>query len=192
MSDLIEIRWHGRGGQGAKTASNLVGKTASKMGKDIQAFPEYGPERMGAPVQAFNRISDQEFSKHCQISNPDCVVVLDPTLLDVVDVTDGVPEDGVLVINSKEEAQKIKDKLDFSGEVWTIDAYEISQEEMGQPIPNTPMIGAFLKGGKILDKEEFMENIKSVLQKKFGDEEVAEMNLAAIKRAYEEVKNNES
>ncbi len=192
MSKLVEIRWHGRGGQGAKTASNLVGKTASKMGKDIQAFPEYGPERMGAPVQAFNRISDQEFTKHCQISNPDCVVVLDPTLLDVVDVIDGVPEDGVLIVNSKEDGEKIKEKLGFSGEVWTADAYEISQEEMGRPIPNTPMVGAFLKGSKLLDYEEFMENIKPVLKQKFGDEKIAEKNLAAIKRAYKEVKNHES
>lgn len=189
MSELTEIRWHGRGGQGAKTASTLVGRAAAEMGRDIQAFPEYGPERMGAPVQAFNRISDEEFSIHCQISSPGCVVVLDPTLLEVVDVTEGVPEDGVLVVNSREDAGKIKERLDFAGEVWTVDAYKISQEEMGRPIPNTPMIGALIRASEVLDFEEFREKLKPVLEDKFGPNGIAGKNLAAIDRAYEEVKS---
>ncbi len=187
MSELIEVRWHGRGGQGAKTASDIVGKTAAEMGKDIQAFPEYGPERMGAPVQAFNRISDEEFTIHCQIKSPDFVVVLDPTLLEAVDVTEGVKDEGSIVINSTEKPAEMKEKLDgFSGEVWTVDAYKISQEEMGRPIPNTPMVGALIKASGVLEHEEFMEKVQKVLDKKFS-RDVVDKNLKAMKRAYEEV-----
>jgi pyruvate ferredoxin oxidoreductase gamma subunit len=100
MASLTEIRWHGRGGQGSKTASILLGKVAAKTGKNIQAFPEYGPERMGAPVLAFNRISDEDITVHCQVTNPGIVVVLDPTLLESVDVTAGVPDDGTIIINT--------------------------------------------------------------------------------------------
>ncbi|MFW6308794.1 MAG: 2-oxoacid:acceptor oxidoreductase family protein [bacterium] len=188
MAKLTELRWHGRGGQGAKTASTLLGKVAAKTGKRIQAFPEYGPERMGAPVLAFNRISDENISIHCQVSKPDIVVVLDPTLLDVVDVTEGLSADGVIIVNTTDDSKTIKEKLDFDGEVRTVDAYKISREEMGRPIPNTPMIGALIKSTDLLPFDEFIDYIEDELKKKFSHKpEIVDMNLDAIKRAYEEV-----
>ncbi len=188
MASLTEIRWHGRGGQGGKTASILLGKVASKTGKNIQAFPEYGPERMGAPVLAYNRISEDEITVHCQVTEPNIVAVLDPTLLDVVDVTEGVPADGKIVVNSKEEASKIKEKLGFAGEVWTVDAYGVAEKEIGIPFPNTPMLGAVMKATQLADIEDFKESIRPELEKKFTHKpEVVEKNIAAIDRAYKEV-----
>lgn len=188
MDNLTEIRWHGRGGQGAKTACMLLGKVAAKTGKRIQAFPEYGPERMGAPVLAYNRISDENITIHCQVTEPEIVVVLDPTLLDVVDVTEGVSADGIIIVNSTESAEDIKEKIDFAGEVKTVDAYQISREEMGRPIPNTPMIGALIKATNLLAYDSVIDNIEDELEKKFSDKpEIVEKNVAAIQRAYEEV-----
>ncbi|GAB6138946.1 2-oxoacid:acceptor oxidoreductase family protein [Halanaerobaculum tunisiense] len=188
MASLTEIRWHGRGGQGAKTASILLGKVAAKTGKHIQAFPEYGPERMGAPVLAYNRISGDEITVHCQVTEPSIVAILDPTLLDVVDVTAGVPEDGVIVVNTEKEAGTIKDKFDFAGEVWTVDAYGVANKEIGRPYPNTPMLGGLMKATDLLSFEDFLNQIKVELEKKFAHKpEVVDKNLAAIERAYKEV-----
>ncbi|TDX51314.1 2-oxoacid:acceptor oxidoreductase family protein [Orenia marismortui] len=190
MSDLIEIRWHGRGGQGSKTASILLGKVAAKTGKNIQAFPEYGPERMGAPVLAYNRISDKEITVHCQVTEPDIVAVLDPTLLDVVDVTEGVPDNGIVIINTEIAASKLKDKIEFKGELYTVDAYGISTEEIGAPFPNTPMLGALIKTTDLLDFEGFVSEMKNEFKKKFAHKpEVIEGNINSMKRAYQEVKS---
>jgi len=188
MDNLTEVRWHGRGGQGAKTASILLGKVAAKTDKRIQAFPEYGPERMGAPVLAYNRISDKKITIHCQVTEPEIVVVLDPTLLDVVDVTEGVSSDGIIVVNTKESPSAIKEKINFEGKVSTVDAYKISREEIGRPIPNTPMIGAMIKASNILTFDEVITFLEDELKKKFASKpEIVEKNVAAINRAYEEV-----
>ena len=190
MASLTEVRWHGRGGQGGKTASILLGKVAAKSGKNIQAFPEYGPERMGAPILAYNRISEDEITLHCQVTEPGIVSVLDPTLLDVVDVTKGVPTDGTIVVNSKDDADTIKDKLDFDGDVWTVDAYGVAEKEIGKPFPNTPMLGALMKATGLINFDDFIAGMETELEKKFAHKpEVIDKNLAAIKRAYQEVAN---
>lgn len=189
MNKLMEIRWHGRGGQGSKTASILLGKVASDVGKNIQAFPEYGPERMGAPVLAFNRISDDDLTVHCQIEEPQIVVVLDPTLIGTVDVTAGLKEDGVIIVNSDKTPAAIRKQLGFQGgKVYTVDANLISEEEIGRTFPNTPMLGALVMVSKVLDPDDFLEHIKKEFSKKFADKkEVVVGNVRSIERAYQEV-----
>ena len=141
MSKTIEIRWHGRGGQGAKTAALLLADVAFQTGKYVQGFPEYGPERMGAPITAFNRISDEQIRLHSNIYEPDCVVVVDETLLEAVDVTAGLKEDGAIVVNTAKSAEEIRPRLSgFAGRVVTIDARAISEECLGKYFPNTPML----------------------------------------------------
>lgn len=189
MSRLMEIRWHGRGGQGSKTASILLGKVASDAGKNIQAFPEYGPERMGAPVLAYNRISDEDLTVHCQIEEPQIVVVLDPTLIGTVDVTAGLKEDGIIIVNSDKKPSDIRKSLDFhGGKIYTVDANRISEEEIGRTFPNTPMLGALVKVSGVLDPDVFRDHIKKEFTKKFTDKkEVIAGNLRSIERAYQEV-----
>ncbi|MFA5146988.1 MAG: 2-oxoacid:acceptor oxidoreductase family protein [Candidatus Omnitrophota bacterium] len=191
MKDLIEIRWHGRGGQGAKTAALLLADAALTSGKYIQAFPEYGPERMGAPVTSFNRLSSKPIVLHSGVLSPDVVVVLDPTLTEAVDVTEGMPAGGVLLINTDKAPSLIKDELKVPGgiKVFTVDASTISKETIGRDIPNTPMLGALIKATGLLDFKEMLEDTKKKLQKKFKSKpEVIEGNLKAIERAYNEVK----
>ncbi len=189
MGDLTEIRWHGRGGQGSKTASILLGKVASEVGKNIQAFPEYGPERMGAPVLAYNRISDDELTVHCQIEEPQIVVVLDPTLIGTVDLTAGLPRDGTVIVNTEQSPDKIRQLLGLSeGSVYTVDANRISEEEIGRTFPNTPMLGALVKITEVVDPEQFVDYIRREFKKKFADkEEVIDGNIRSIERAYQEV-----
>ncbi|HNS33283.1 MAG TPA: 2-oxoacid:acceptor oxidoreductase family protein [bacterium] len=190
MEDMFEIRWHGRGGQGAKTAALLFGDAALATGKYIQAFPEYGPERMGAPVQSFNRISPQPIRLHSGIENPDVVLVLDVTLVGQVDVTRGLDtEKGVLIINTPLSPDDMKKKLGYTGKVCTVDASAISTETIGRNIPNTPMIGALVKITGMLELEALLEDTRKKLTVKFRNRpEVIEGNLQAIKRAYNEVK----
>lgn len=192
MKDLIEIRWHGRGGQGAKTAALLLGDAALASGKYIQAFPEYGPERMGAPVASFNRISSKPILLHSGVTNPDVVAVLDPTLMESVNVTEGVPEGGTILVNTNKTPQEIKQELGLKGniKVFTVDASTISKETIGREIPNTPMLGALIKATGILNFKEMLEDTKAKLEKKFKSKpEVIEGNLKAIERAYNEVKS---
>jgi pyruvate ferredoxin oxidoreductase gamma subunit len=186
---LLEIRWHGRGGQGAKTAALLFGDAAVETGKYIQAFPEYGPERMGAPVFAFNRISDKPILQHCGIKAPKIVVVLDPTLMETVDVTEGLPDDGVILVNTQKSAEEIKKELGLTTQkVYAIDASKISKEILKRDLPNTPMLGALIKASKLLEFEPMIESVKSRLKKKFPNRpDVIDGNIKAIKRAYEEV-----
>ena len=191
MKGMTEIRWHGRGGQGAKTAALLLGEAAINAGKYVQAFPEYGPERMGAPVASFDRISDKEITIHSPIIAPDTVLVLDETLIDSIDVCKGLPEKGgVLIVNTpytKEETQK---KITWKGKLIVIDASKIAVETIGKPIPNTPMMGALIGATGIMDINHLIEDTKHKLEKKFRSKpEVIEGNLKAIQRAYEEVKN---
>jgi len=186
---MFEIRWHGRGGQGAKTAALLFGEAAVSTGKYIQAFPEYGPERMGAPVSSFNRISSSPIRIHSGIENPDVVVVLDVSLIEQVNILDGLdPEKGILIVNTSEKPEEIKKRLNFNGNVYTIDATKISIETIGRDIPNTPMMGALVKVTGILDIKELLEDTKKKLEVKFRHKpEVIEGNLKAIERAYNEV-----
>ena len=187
---LLEIRWHGRGGQGAKTAALLFGDAAVETGKYIQAFPEYGPERMGAPVFAFNRIADKPIHQHCGIKSPRIVVVLDPTLMDTVDVTDGLPADGVVLVNTQKTAAEIKKQLGLTTqEVYVVDASKIAKEILKRDIPNTPMLGALIKVSKLLEFEPMLKSVHDRLQKKFPTRpDVVEGNIEAMKRAYEEAK----
>ena len=191
MKELTEIRWHGRGGQGAKTAALLFADAALAQGLYIQAFPEYGPERMGAPVTAFDRISSKPILLHSGVINPSIVIVLDPTLVESVDVTEGVGQDGVILVNTEKTPADVKKELGITGsiKVFTVDASTISKETIGREIPNTPMLGALIKATGILDFKEMLEDTKHKLEKKFKSKpEVIEGNLKAIERAYNEVK----
>jgi len=190
MSEITEIRWQGRGGQGAKTAALLFGELALETGKYIQAFPEYGPERMGAPMQAFNRLSDKPLSLHCQVATPDIVVILDPTLIGKIEVTAGLKEGGKIIVNTSNSPQKMREELKVSSsvQVFTVDAGAISKECLGKEIPNTPLMGALIKVG-LLNLEEVLGTLKKELEKKFRTKpEVIEGNIKAVQRAYSEVK----
>jgi pyruvate ferredoxin oxidoreductase gamma subunit len=192
VENLIEIRWHGRGGQGAKTAALLLGDAALASGKFIQAFPEYGPERMGAPVSSFNRLSSKTILIHSGVTNPNIVIVLDPTLTESVDVAEGMPDDGVLLVNTDKSPEDIRKEIGIKGriKVFTVDASTISKETIGRDIPNTPMLGALIKATGLLDFKEMLEDTKGKLQKKFKSKpEVIEGNLKAIERAYNEVRS---
>jgi 2-oxoacid:acceptor oxidoreductase gamma subunit (pyruvate/2-ketoisovalerate family) len=185
LKDILEYRWHGRGGQGAWTASELLARTALLEGKFIQSFPEFGPERMGAPVTAFTRISTKPIRIHCAVYDPDVVVVLDPTLLKTVPVTAGLNKDeDVIVINSADEPAKLKRELKIEkGSVWTIPATEIALKVLGSPITNTAMLGAVAKATHVVSTESIGETVKVRFRK-----DIAEKNLAVIKQAYEEAK----
>ncbi|MDR1997407.1 MAG: 2-oxoacid:acceptor oxidoreductase family protein [Candidatus Margulisbacteria bacterium] len=188
MTDTIEIRWHGRGGQGAKTAALLVADAAIATGKMAQAFPEYGPERMGAPVKAFNRISEQEIRVHCAVEHPGIVLVLDETLIDSVNVLEGVPDNGTIIINTEQKPEDYQKKLNFKGSVFTVNASGIARKNIGLNKPNTPMLGALIKATGILDYAKMLEDTTHKLQKKFKNKpEVIEGNVKAIQDAYEEV-----
>ena len=193
MGKLTEIRWHGRGGQGAKTAALLFADAALGEGLYIQAFPEYGPERMGAPVQSFDRLSDEPITIHCGVTNPSVVVVLDPTLIGKVDVTQGLPDDGAIIINTSETPKDIKAKLGLTkGKVYTVDASAISRETIGKDIPNTPMLGALAKVTGLINFERMVEDNRKKLTLKFKNRpEIIEGNIKSIQRAYQEVKGEE-
>lgn len=190
MRKLTEIRWHGRGGQGAKTASLLLADVAFSTGLYIQGFPEYGPERMGAPITAYNRLSDQPLRVHSNIYNPDYVVVVDETLLEPVDVTAGLKEAGAIVINTaKDPADVIPLLKGYKGRVYTIDAAKISIETIGKNIPNTPMLAAVVKASGFMDEKEFIENMRDSFKHKFAAKpEVIEGNMKALEISLREVK----
>ena len=190
MDNMIEIRWHGRGGQGAKTASLLLADAAFNTGKYIQGFPEYGPERMGAPITAYNRISETPITIHSNIYEPDYVVVVDDTLLESVDVTSGLKETGAIVINTTKSAEYLKKALkEYSGEVYTIDARKISEEALGRYFPNTPMLATIVKVSKIMTDDELLEDMKGSFKHKFAKKpEVIDGNMKALEMALQEVK----
>ena len=190
MKDLIEIRWHGRGGQGAKTASLLLADAAFNTGKYIQGFPEYGPERMGAPMTAYNRISTTPIRVHSNVYEPDYVVVVDDTLLTAVDVTSGLKEDGAILINTTKTIDEIKPLLKgYNGSVYTIDARKISVDALGRYFPNTPMLAAIVKVTGIMTDEEFLNDMQSSFKHKFAKKpEVIPGNMQAVEVALKEVK----
>ena len=190
MSNLIEIRWHGRGGQGAKTASLLLADAAFNTGKYIQGFPEYGPERMGAPITAYNRISDEPITIHSNIYEPDYVVVVDDTLLTSVPVTAGLKKEGAIVINTTKSPEKLKELLKgYEGAIFTIDARKISEEALGKYFPNTPMLAAIVKVTGIMTDEELLADMKNSFKHKFAKKpEVIDGNMKALELALKEVK----
>ena len=187
---LVEIRWQGRGGQGAKTASLLLADAAFNTGKYIQGFPEYGPERMGAPITAYNRISDNPIRIHSNIYEPDYVVVVDDTLLESVDVTAGLKESGAIVINTTKDAVELSKLLNgYKGKIYTIDARKVSMETLGRYFPNTPMLAAIVKVSSIMNDEEFLSDMEGSFKHKFAKKpEVIEGNMKALKMALQEVK----
>jgi pyruvate ferredoxin oxidoreductase gamma subunit len=189
MQQMTEVRWHGRGGQGAKTAALLFAEAALEQGKHCQAFPEYGPERTGAPVKAFDRISEDPIYLHCDVKAPQLVVVLDATLMREVDVTEGLSENGRVIVNTHRSPADVAKQLGLPAErVFTLDASGISLATIQRNIPNTPMLGALAKLTGMLDFERLMEETKHKLEKKFARKpEVIEGNLAAMRRGYEEV-----
>ncbi|MEE1314790.1 MAG: 2-oxoacid:acceptor oxidoreductase family protein [Faecalimonas sp.] len=189
MSNLTEIRWHGRGGQGAKTAALLLADVAFKTGKYVQGFPEYGPERMGAPITAYNRISDKQIRVHSNIYDPQYVVVVDESLLETVDVTKGLKEDGAILINTASSKEQLIPHLKgYKGKVYTIDAHKVSMETMGKYFPNTPLLAAIVKVAGIMDEETFLNEMESSFKHKFASKpEVIEGNMAALKMAMQEV-----
>lgn len=188
---MTEIRWHGRGGQGAKTAALLLAEAAIDVGKYAQAFPEYGPERTGAPVRAFTRISDAPIRLHSPVENPDIVAVFDPTLLEVVDVTEGLSDNGVLLVNTPASKDEILDKLARKDgfKLYVIDATKVALDTIGRPIPNTVMLGALVGATDVLPFDVLVEDLRQMFSKKFSPA-IADMNVEAVKRAYEEVKKS--
>ncbi len=187
MKDLVEVRWHGRGGQGAKTASQFLAEAALDAGKNIQAFPEYGPERAGAPIKTYTRISSEKINLHCTVSNPGYVVVIDPTLLSPK-IVEGLPDDGVLLVNTKEAPDAIREKTGFKkGTVATVDATQISMDTLGRSMPNMPMLGALIKIAPLVKLEALDARIRAKFLKKIGEEKT-NANIEGIKRAYKEVK----
>ena len=189
MNNLIEIRWHGRGGQGAKTASLLLADAAFNTGKYIQGFPEYGPERMGAPITAYNRISNDPITIHSNIYEPDYVVVVDDTLLETVDVAAGLKETGAIIINTtKDNDYLIKALNGYKGEIYKIDAKKISIEALGKYFPITPMLAAIVKVSKIMTDEDFLADMVGSFKHKFAKKpEVIEGNMKALEMALKEI-----
>jgi len=184
---MIEVRWHGRGGQGAKTASQFLGEAALDTGKYIQSFPEYGPERAGAPMKAFNRISEKPIYIHSSVTNPEIVIVIDPTLLRVIDVTEGLGDEGILLVNTDKSPEEIRKLTGFKkGKVGTVDATKIALETLKLPMPNMPMLGALLKVNSLVSIDQLSKRVKAKFLKKIGEEKT-NANLEGIKRAYNEV-----
>ena len=190
MENTLEIRWHGRGGQGAKTAALLLAEVAFKTGKNAQGFPEYGPERMGAPITAYDRISDKPIRVHSNIYDPQFVVVVDETLIEIVDVTAGLREDGAIIINTAKSKEEIIPHLrGYKGKVYTIDARQIAMETLGKYFPNTPMLAAIVKVSGIMEEKDFIEDMKGSFKHKFAKKpEVVKGNMEALRIALREVK----
>ena len=190
MSKITEIRWHARAGQGAVTAAKLVAETALEQDKYFQASPEYGPERMGAPLQAFTRISDEPINIHCNIVSPDIVIVLDASLLNVVNVTDGLADDGYVIINTELAPAEIRKKSDITKyKVFTVNASRIAMESIGRDFPNIPILGALLGATGIMDADKVTSHIRHTFGKKFS-EEIVEGNVTAFERALMEVRGD--
>ena len=189
-SNAIEIRWHGRGGQGAKTACLLLADVCFNSGKEVQGFPEYGPERMGAPITAYNRISDEPNIVHSNIYYPDDVVVVDETLLDSVDVTAGLSEDGAILVNTMRSPAEIRRQLGgYTGRVCTVDAATISLDSIGKNIPNTPMLAAIVKISGVIEKEKFLNDMRESFGHKFRTKpEVIDGNMKALSMAMDQVR----
>lgn len=189
-NQTLEIRWHGRGGQGAKTAALLLADVAWKTGAHVQGFPEYGPERMGAPITAYNRISKDEIRVHSNIYTPDLVVVVDETLLESVDVTAGLNPEGAIIINTARAKEDILPLLKgYAGAVYVVDARKISVETLGKYFPNSPMLAAAVAVSQVMPEDEFINEMKSSYQHKFAKKpEVIEGNMAALTKTFDSLR----
>lgn len=186
MAEVYSIRFHGRGGQGAKTASAVLAEAALHKGKFIQSFPEYGAERMGAPVRAFTRISDEPIRIHYGVKHPDLVVVVDFSLMQKINVTDGLGDDGKLLLNTPESPERVKEITGFNGEIHTIDASKIAVEEYKKNVPNTPLLGAIVKITNIVELDDVKKELELKMKGKLGNE-IFEKNINALDRAYNEM-----
>jgi len=189
MKETIEVRWHGRAGQGVVTAAATLADVLSKEeGLHVQAFPEFGAEKRGAPILAFNRISRKPIRVRSQVYEPDYVIVTDPSLMGMVDVTSGAKEDAVFLLNTTFSIDLVRKQLNLgTKKVFALDAYTIAEDELGRAIPNVPMVAAFIKVTGFMDREKFRKKIEISLSKKLRSE-VVEMNLRTIDRAFEEAK----
>lgn len=186
-AELIEIRWHGRGGQGVVTAGKVLADTALDAGLYFQAFPDYGPERMGAPIRAFTRLSRQPIAVHSQIAEPNVVLVLDPTVMISAGAADGLREDGIMIVNTSESPQEIRKKLGLTtGRVFTVDASAIAIKHLGREITNTPMLGALARATRIFELSDLADQIRHKFERKFG-EKIVEANIAALNEAAEQL-----
>lgn len=189
MKNTVEIRWHGRGGQGAKTACLLLADAAFSSGKYVQGFPEYGPERMGAPITAYNRISDERCTVHSNIYDPDYVVVVDESLIETVDVTKGLNPDGAIIVNTPKTPAEVRKELgSYTGKVCTIDARRISEEILGSNFPNTPMLAAAVKVSGVVDPDQFVSNMEASFKHKFATKpQVVAGNMTVLTQSMQEV-----
>ena len=190
MSELQEVRWHGRAQQGVVTAAKVLAETAMVDGRHVQAFPEFGPERMGAPVKAYNRLSDDPIRMHCQVTEPKYVLIADPTLIEIVPVTEGTPDDAIFIVNTEKSPADVRKELGLAGgvgNVFTLDAVHISLETIGRVMPNTPMLGAFAKATGLIDLEPLTQGFKLNYAKKYSSK-IIDGNQQAMKRGFEEVK----
>lgn len=186
MAEVYSIRFHGRGGQGAKTASAVLADAALHKGKYIQSFPEYGAERMGAPIKAFTRISDEPIRIHYGIKHPDLVVVVDFSLIAKINVTEGLTDKGKLLVNTPETPEKIREITKFNGEIHTIDASKIAVEEYRKNVPNTPLLGAIVKITNVVDLDVVKKELEIKMKGKLGAD-IFKKNVAALERAYNEM-----
>lgn len=189
MADTIEIRWHGRGGQGTVTAAKVLADTCLSGGRHVQAFPEYGPERAGAPLRAYNRVSSKELRMHCPVLRPQVVSVVDATLLESINISDGATEDAIFVVNTSKDPKEIRSKLksESGQKVFTIDATKIAMDCIGRAMPNASMLGAVIKVTGLVTLDHLLEDIRKSFGKKFS-QKIIDGNLEATRRGYEEVK----
>lgn len=190
MQEMLEIRWHARGGQGAKTAALLLAESLMGKGTYVQAFPEYGPERMGAPMRSYDRISSKPIRLHTSIKTPDVVIILDPSLLADPSTLDGLKEDGIILVNTVEDPKVVREKYNIKGrKIYTLNASQLAQEELKRDLASVPMLGALIRVTGLTSLEEFLQHIRKELERKFAHRpEVIESNLKLYKRAYQEVK----
>lgn len=190
MERYLEVRWHGRAQQGIVTAAKVLGEACLRAGKFVQAFPEFGPERMGAPVRAYNRVSDEPIRLHSQVQNPRYVLIADPTLINVAGVTDGAPDDAIFIVNTPKSASDMRKELGLSvktAKVYTLDASKISMETIGRNMPNTPLLGALARATTIIPLDALLDNFKENYAKKFPAK-VIEGNINAMNRGFNEVR----
>lgn len=189
MAEMVEIRWHGRGGQGTVTAAKVLADACLSGGRHVQAFPEYGPERAGAPLRAYNRISSKELRMHCPVLEPDVVAVVDATLLDSINVTDGSKENTIFVINTAKDPKEIRTRLNAGPKqrIITVDATKIALDCFGRAMPNSPMLGTVCMATGLVSLEHLLDDVRKSFGKKFS-QKIIDGNLEATKRGYEEVK----
>ena len=189
MAETVEIRWHGRGGQGTVTAAKVLADACLSGGRHVQAFPEYGPERAGAPLRAYNRISAKELRMHCPVLEPDIVAVADATLLDSINTAEGAKDNTIFLVNTTKAPKEVRTKLNAgkTQKVFTVDATKIAIDCFGRAMPNSPMLGAVCKITGLITLEHLLEDVKKSFGKKFS-QKIIDGNLEATKRGYEEVK----